>query len=66
MKVVDEEAVVNRAKQECTIFYTDTEVYDDIPGEMWMVLFYSKGMLGGCQEVYMDRNGITKLIVCGE
>lgn len=31
-----------------------------------MEMFYSKGMLGGCQEVYMDRNGITKLIVCGE
>ncbi|PXX48172.1 hypothetical protein DFR60_11851 [Hungatella effluvii] len=66
VKVVDKESVVNRAKQECTILYTDTEVYDDIPGEMWMVLFYSKGMLGGDQEVYMDRNGITKLIVCGE
>ena len=66
VELVDEESVVNRAKQECTILYTDTEVYDDIPGEMWMVLFYSKGMLGGDQEVYMDRNGITKLIVCGE
>lgn len=44
----------------------DTQVYRDITNHMWLVLFFTANTLGGCQEVYMDSSGITRLIVYGE
>lgn len=57
---------LEHAKAECAIAYTDTQVYRDITNHMWLVLFFTANTLGGCQEVYMDSSGITKLIVYGE
>ena len=65
-RITTEEQALERAKSECTIGYTDTRVYRDFTDQMWLVLFFTASTLGGCQEVYMDSSGITRLIVYGE
>ncbi|MBQ4140523.1 MAG: hypothetical protein IJD70_04215 [Clostridia bacterium] len=57
---------VSRAKNECTVQYNAADVSFDYSEEIWKVVFYTKGVLGGCQTVYFDKNGITLLIVYGE
>ena len=66
VSVYNEEQALEHAKAECAIAYTDTQVYRDITNHMWLVLFFTANTLGGCQEVYMDSSGITRLIVYGE
>lgn len=65
-RITNEEQALEHAKAECAIAYTDTQVYRDITNHMWLVLFFTTNTLGGCQEVYMDSSGITRLIVYGE
>ena len=65
-RIATEEQALERARSECTIGYTDTRVYRDFTDQMWLVLFFTASALGGCQEVYMDSSGITRLIVYGE
>lgn len=65
-RITNEEQALEHAKAECAIAYTDTQVYRDITNHMWLVLFFTANTLGGCQEVYMDSSGITRLIVYGE
>ena len=55
-----------RAKNECTIGYDAVTVLYDGWDNMWSVTFYTRGTLGGCQTVYLDSKGITRLIVYGE
>ena len=55
-----------RAKNECTIGYDTVTVLYDGWDNMWSVTFYTRGTLGGCQTVYLDSKGITRLIVYGE
>lgn len=64
--LTDETSVAGRATAECSIRFTDTQVYRDNESRMWMVLFFTEHAFGGCQEVYMDGDGITRLIVYGE
>jgi hypothetical protein len=33
---------------------------------MWKIVFYTEGVAGGDQTVYLDKDGITVLIVFGE
>lgn len=60
------EQAINIAKNEVTIEYNQTEAFYDKECDMYMVAFYTEGMLGGCQNVYMNSEGITKLIIYGE
>jgi hypothetical protein len=55
----------SQATKECTIDYDTVSVAYDDTAEIWEVTF-STGTPGGCQSVYMDRNGVTLLIVYGE
>lgn len=55
-----------RAKNECTIGYDTVSVLYDAWDDVWSVTFYTGGTLGGTQTVYLDKNGITLLIVYGE
>ena len=57
---------IGRAMNECTIEWSATEVYYDATKEIWKVTFYTKGVPGGDQSVYLDANGITLMIVYGE
>lgn len=66
VEIIDRNAAVERAKNECTIGYDSTSVSFDSAEEVWKIVFSTKGVLGGCQSVYLDKNGVTLLIVYGE
>lgn len=34
--------------------------------DMWDVCFFTSGVVGGCQDVYLNGSGVTCLIVYGE
>ena len=61
-----QEAAVERATNECTVSYDATEVWYDPDAGMWKVLFYTEGMVGGGQTVYLGSDGVTNLVVYGE
>lgn len=63
---VNRDNVTIIAKQECTIGYNKTEVSYDSNAGIWKVDFFTEGMVGGCQTVWMDANGKTVLVVYGE
>ena len=65
-KLSNAEDALERAKKECTIEWDTSHVSFDKELSVWMVSFYTEGMLGGDQCVYLDSNGITLLIVYGE
>ena len=65
-KTSSDEDALERAKKECTIEWNTSRVSFDKALGIWMVSFYTEGMLGGDQCVYLDSNGITLLIVYGE
>lgn len=70
----NQDAAVERAKNECTIEYNATNAYYDDHADMWRIVFYTVAyseddtwaILGNCQSVYMNSVGITQLIVYGE
>ena len=64
--VDDREAAIERAKNEVTIEYNFISVAYDNDAEIWCVSFSTQGSVGGDQSVYLDNNGITRLIVYGE
>ena len=55
-----------RAENECTIEYSATSVAYDSATDIWRVSFFTKESAGGGQEVYLDGNGLTTLIIYGE
>ncbi|MCQ2354797.1 MAG: hypothetical protein MJ102_06820 [Clostridia bacterium] len=65
-KDVNSDNVTEIAEHECTIEYDSTKVYYDTIARIWKVDFFTQGMDGGCQTVYLDSNGITVLVVYGE
>jgi hypothetical protein len=71
----DQVAAVKRAKNECTIEYNATSEYYDRLTDTWRIDFFTlnrngQGQLvatpGDCQSVYLNSDGITQLVVCGE
>ena len=60
------ENVSEHAKNECTVAYDSVAIYRDTAECVWKVLFYTHGLLGGDQTVYLDDDGKTLLIVYGE
>lgn len=65
-KVTNQKKALQVAMFECTIEYTSTEVAYDRTEKIWKVTFWSSETAGGCQTVYLNRDGITQLIVYGE
>lgn len=72
--IESQDAAVERAKNECTIAYNTTSVYYDDHADMWRIDFLTAAhsedgtwaAAGNCQSVYMNSDGITRLIVYGE
>ena len=60
------EEAVQRAAAECTIPYDSVTCRYDSEADMWDVSFFTAGVLGGCQDVYLNSSGVTCLIVYGE
>ncbi len=72
--IENQNAAVERAKNECTIEYNSTSEYYDMDADMWRIDFHTVvnnedgtfAILGERQSVYMDSDGVTQLIVYGE
>lgn len=72
--IENQDAAVERAKNECTIEYNATSEYYDDNADMWRIDFLTVAHSeddtwatpGNCQSVYMNSDGITQLIVYGE
>ena len=60
------EEAAQRALAECTIPYDSVTCRYDSEADMWNVCFSTAGVVGGCQDVYLNGSGITCLIVYGE
>ena len=64
--VEDTVEAYERAKTECTISYERVAVFYDSSYDMWQVFFFTSGPNGHSgdrQLVYLDGDGITRLIV---
>lgn len=59
---------VNLAKKELNddFIYNEITVRHDESCGMWMILFSTRNMAGGCITVYLDANGRTQFVVSGE
>ena len=66
VEVNDVERIVDLAKKECTVEYDTVRVDFDSESKIWRVSFYKENWHGGNQDVYIDQNGVTQLIVYGE
>ena len=64
--VATTEEAAERAKNECTIEYDTITVLYDANEKTWSVTFSTAVTPGGCQTVYLNNKGITRLIVYGE
>ena len=60
------EEAAQRAAAECTISYDSVTCSYDSEADMWNVSFFTSGVVGGCQDVYLNSSGVTCLIVYGE
>lgn len=58
--------VKTQALNECTIEYDTVTVGYDETAEVWEITYSTANTLGNCQSVYMNRDGVTLLIVYGE
>ena len=58
--------VIERAQNECTIEYDTTSLAYDSAADIWRVTFYTEGSVGNSQDVYLNGNGLTALIIYGE
>lgn len=58
--------VVKQAQKECTVNWNKASASYDPEADVWMVDFWTVGIVGGGQSVYMDAKGKTLLIVYGE
>lgn len=58
--------VVKHAQKECTVNWNKASASYDPEADVWMVDFWTNGIVGGGQSVYMDATGKTLLIVYGE
>ncbi len=64
-KIKNANQAIRRAKNEVTIDYNIIWVYFDEEYEMWMIVFGTEGTNDGCQNVYLDSDGLTKIVSYG-
>ena len=60
------EQVVDLAKKECTVEYDTIDVAVDSETGIYRISFYKDGWVGGNQDVYINQEGITQMIIYGE
>lgn len=64
--IVDTVEAYERAKLECSIHYDKVSIFYDSTTDMWRVYFFTSktnGQSGDSQLVYLNGDGITRLIV---
>ena len=65
-EVKDANQAVELAKNECTVAYDSIAVAFDEDCKIYRISFYKRNRLGGNQDVYIDLDGITQLIIYGK
>ena len=65
-KIENAEQAVGLAKNECTVDYDTVAVDYDTNAKIYRVSFYKADEIGENQDVYLNQDGITQLIVFGE
>ncbi len=65
-KIKNTEQAVELAKKECTVEYDTIKIDFDEKERIYRVVFYKMDYLGGNQDIYINEDGITQLIVFGE
>jgi len=65
-EVNDAQKAVELAKKECTIEYDTVSVAFDSELKIYRVSFCKEDQDGGNQDVYINQNGTTQLIIYGE
>ena len=65
-EVNDAQKAVELAKKECTIEYDTVGVAFDSELKIYRVSFCKEDQDGGIQDVYINQNGTTQLIIYGE
>lgn len=63
--ITNEADAAQRAKNECTVEYDSVRVRYDSAADVWEVCFLANHP-GGGQNVYLNGDGVTQLIVYGE
>lgn len=58
--------VIELANKECTVDYDTVSIAFDATSTMYRVSFYKMDWVGGNQDVYINQDGITQLIIYGE
>ena len=66
VEIKDAEDAIERSKNEVTVDYDSVMVSYDDSSDMWFVMYYSENKVGGNQDIYLDSNGVTQMIVYGE
>ena len=66
VKHVTSEEVLEIAENECTVAYNSTSLSYDYETQLWKVVFYTEGVAGGCQTVFVDDVGDIVSIIYGE
>lgn len=60
------EGLIELAKKECTIGYDSVSLAYDSQQLIMRVAFYTEGISGNSQDVFIDNTGATTLIIYGE
>ena len=63
--ITNEADAAERAKNECTVEYDTVRVRYDSAADVWEVCFLPNHP-GGGQDVYLNSEGVTQLIIYGE
>ena len=64
--ITSKDEIIEIAKSLCTVEYNTYKVYFDSDTGVWKINFYTEGVAGGDQSVYLDSNGSIKMIIYGE
>ena len=66
IEITSAEQAIDIAEKECTVNYDTVDVAIDAETEIYRISFYKEGWLGGDQNIYINQDGITQMIIYGE
>ncbi|MEE0265729.1 MAG: hypothetical protein UD936_08900 [Acutalibacteraceae bacterium] len=64
--IENSEQAISLAKNECTVDYDTIDVAYDSEEKVYEVSFFKENITGDNQDIYINQDGITQLIVYGE
>lgn len=64
--ITNSEQAITLAKNECKVDYDTIDVAYDSEEKIYRVSFCKEDFVGGNQDIYINQDGITELVVSGE